>query len=149
VASCPADHADVTAPGGDPVALTVTERLAALEAAVRPRAEITAPGDWSPEQVEEFRRHFDSGAWRNEPIRLLPPTSLLTPDTARALLSECVTIVKPGETLVIRVDPGWTPQQAEYYQEYVDVFTAHLEDPFRVLVVIGEELAVVRPEEGE
>ena len=50
-------------------------------------------------------------------------------------------VVRPGETLVIRV-ADWNPEQVEYYQEDLD--TRGL--PFRVLVVIGDELAVARPE---
>jgi hypothetical protein len=50
-------------------------------------------------------------------------------------------VVKPGETLVIR-SAAWSPDQAEMYQEYLD----HRDLPFGVLVVIGDELAVARPE---
>ena len=46
-------------------------------------------------------------------------------------------IVKPGETLVIRVK-DWRPEQVEFYQEYLDQRGL----PFGVLVVIGDELAV-------
>jgi hypothetical protein len=66
----------------------------------------------------------------------------LTPEVARALLRECVTIVRPGETLVVRVPPSWSPQQAEWYQEHADIATADGRIPFRVLVVIGDGLAV-------
>jgi hypothetical protein len=45
--------------------------------------------------------------------------------------------VMPGETLVIRCQ-GWNPEQAQYYQEDLDRRGL----PFRVLVVIGDELAV-------
>ena len=48
-------------------------------------------------------------------------------------------IVKPGETLVIRVK-DWRPEQVEFYQEYLD----HRGLPFGALVVIGDELAVGR-----
>jgi predicted SAM-dependent methyltransferase len=66
------------------------------------------------------------------------PDRTLSPDEARALLRECVTVVRPGETLVIRVPPSWTAYQVQEYQEYADA--AGL--PFRVLVVMGDELAV-------
>jgi len=49
-------------------------------------------------------------------------------------------VVKPGETLIIRCG-DWNPEQAEQYQEYLDCDAL----PFRVLVVIGDELAVGRP----
>ena len=50
-------------------------------------------------------------------------------------------VVRPGETLVIRLQ-DWNPEQVEYYQEHLD----RQELPFRVLVVIGDELAVARPD---
>ena len=50
-------------------------------------------------------------------------------------------VVRPRETLVIR-SAEWYPDQAEQYQEYLD----HRDLPFGVLVVIGDELAVAKPE---
>lgn len=50
-------------------------------------------------------------------------------------------VVRPGETLIIR-GGHWKPEQADCYQEYLD----HQDLPFRALVVIGDELAVARPE---
>lgn len=54
-------------------------------------------------------------------------------------------VVKPGETLVIR-HSQWTPEQAEQYQQWMDYQHDHGKIPFRALVVIGEELGVVRPD---
>jgi hypothetical protein len=158
--SCQAVHADdvtVSVDGGDPVPGEwgqvrympgIEDRIAALEAALLPR-----DPEWTDEQVAEFRAKWDermaAGDWEHrkyEPVRVLPQAPLLTPETARALLSECVTVVKPGETLVIRVPESWTPQQAEQYQEYADAATGSARISFPVLVVIGEELAVVQPE---
>ena len=51
------------------------------------------------------------------------------------------TVVKPGETLVIR-SRDWTVDQAAQYQGYLTAFYDGL--PFRVLVVIGDELAVAK-----
>jgi len=50
-------------------------------------------------------------------------------------------VVRPGETLVIRLR-DWNADQAEQYQEYL----GYQDLPFRVLVVIGDELAVAKPE---
>ena len=50
-------------------------------------------------------------------------------------------VVKPGQTLVIRVK-DWNPEQVEYYQEVLDQRGL----PFGVLVVIGDELAVAEQE---
>lgn len=66
------------------------------------------------------------------------------PEIDKAALREAVlevitsvTVVKPGETLVIRLK-DWNPDQVEYYQEDLDRRGL----PFRVLAVIGDELAV-------
>lgn len=65
----------------------------------------------------------------------------LASDQVESLLRQCVTVVKPGETLVIRAPGTWTPDQVEMYQEYVNSFGL----PFRVLVVLGDELAIAEP----
>lgn len=52
-------------------------------------------------------------------------------------------VVKPGETLVIRLK-DWTPDQVGYYQEFLDAQGL----PFRVLAVIGDELAVAKDFDG-
>lgn len=52
-------------------------------------------------------------------------------------------VVKPGETLVIRLK-DWNADQVEYYQEHLDARHHAGEIPFRPLVVIGDELAVVQ-----
>jgi 2,4-dienoyl-CoA reductase-like NADH-dependent reductase (Old Yellow Enzyme family) len=70
----------------------------------------------------------------------------LTPEAARALLRECVTVVRPGETLVVRAPDWWTPEQVAEYQRYANAATADGGSPFKVLVVLGQELAVVQPE---
>jgi hypothetical protein len=70
----------------------------------------------------------------------------LSKDEVRRLLRECVTVVKPGETLVIRVGSGWTPDQMREMQDSLnwgwDSGTPYW--PFRVLVVPGEELGVAQ-----
>lgn len=58
-----------------------------------------------------------------------------------ALLSASAVIIRPGETLVIRLK-DWSADQVEYYQEDLDRRGL----PFRVLAVIGDELAVATPE---
>ncbi len=64
----------------------------------------------------------------------------LAPSDARALLCEFATVVRPGETLVVRVGNGYTPAQLRELQEALDVMGM----PFRTLVVPGEELAVAQ-----
>lgn len=71
----------------------------------------------------------------------------LTPDEARALLRECVTVVKPGETLVLRVPWGTSPN---HLRELTDALNCEWEGepllPFRTVVVPGDGLGVVQPE---
>ncbi|HZR50103.1 MAG TPA: hypothetical protein VFB06_11345 [Streptosporangiaceae bacterium] len=120
---------------------TVEERLAALETMLGLRVPA-----WTDEQAAEFKAEFDrrmgDGKFEHHEVRLLPPgpaiEPLLTPETARALLRECVTVVKPGETLVIRCPDWWGPQQVYEYQRYLNEMT----EGFRALAVVGEELAV-------
>lgn len=111
--------------------------------------EMSIPPDvpMTDEQAAEFRERFEesmregSFAYRWQGGQ--PPP--LTPDQVRQLLSECVTVVKPGETLVIR-SRDWTPEQVEYYREYLGHMADAGEIPFRPLVVIGDEVAVAQPE---
>lgn len=127
---------------------TLEERVAALEALLSPR--ITPGPGWTPEQVEEFKAEWERRLSeapfelrKYEPVRLLPPGPVLTREVVEAALRECVTVVKPGETLVIRCR-DWTPAQLEQYQEYIDAELRGL--PFRVLVVIGDEITAIPPE---
>ena len=117
---------------------TLEERVAALEELIaHPLMTIEAPA-WTDEQVAQFKAEFERYPGSHE-VRLLPPAPVLAPETAKALLRECVTVVSPGEALAIRVPEGWTPQQVKHYQEYASAVA-----PFPVLVVIGEELAVAK-----
>lgn len=69
-----------------------------------------------------------------------------TPDEVRSLLRECVTVVRPGEILVIRVpyDTPW--EDARSYQKVLDA--AREAWGFRAVVVTAEELGVI-PEAGD
>ena len=70
---------------------------------------------------------------------------MLTPETAEALLRECVTVVKPGETLVIRIPDTWHPQAVHDTQRRLSEVIAGRGLGFAVLLVPGEEFAVARP----
>jgi hypothetical protein len=72
-------------------------------------------------------------------------TDELRPGQVRQLLRECVTVVKPGETLVMR-GCDWTPEQVRAIREWMDRERESGRISFRVLVVPGDELAVVQPE---
>ena len=65
----------------------------------------------------------------------------LRPDEVRQLLRECVTVVKPGETLVIR-DRNWIPSQVNEIQRWMDDEHESGRISFKVLALIGEEMAV-------
>ena len=65
------------------------------------------------------------------------------PDELREFLSEHVTVVKPGETLVIRADDLTPKQQNEYQDSLAAAFEAGI-IPFRAVMVHGAELGVVQ-----
>lgn len=119
------------------------DRVAALEAALAPPA-VQAPEQWTDGQIEEFKAEWHRLA-SIPGARWLPPGPVLTREVVEAAVRECVTVVKPGETLVVRCR-DWTPDQAGQYMEYFGYMAQAGEIPFRPLVVIGDEVAVVRPE---
>lgn len=117
---------------------------------------------WTPEQVAEFKAEWEREAaagfpgWKREmrPGRTAESVVRLkvVPGIDEEALLEAVlrvisghAVIKPGETLVIR-SGDWTPMQAEQYQEHLDARHDAGEIPFRVLVVIGQELGVVQAE---
>lgn len=70
----------------------------------------------------------------------------LGPDEIRQLLAECVTVVKPGEVLVLRCPEGWVPEQAEMMQDHAARWLAENAPDIRVLVVPHLDMAVMQPE---
>ena len=98
------------------------------------------------EQVAEFRERFEK-AMRQGPFQHKVRTpDRLTADEMRSLLRECVTVVAPGETLVLRLSESSTPSQAREWQEALNAGWDEGDPvfPFRVLVVIGEGLGVAQ-----
>jgi hypothetical protein len=73
--------------------------------------------------------------------------TLLTPETARELLRECVTVVKPGEVLLIRVPDNWSPRQVHETQERISEIIAYRELGVAVMLLPGEEFAVAKARE--
>ena len=63
------------------------------------------------------------------------------PDELRDFLTEHVTVVKPGETLIIRTT-DLTPVQMREWQDYFEREADGGYIPFRVLVVHGDELGI-------
>jgi len=76
-----------------------------------------------------------------ERVAALEAAAPLTPEQVRCLLSECVTVVQPGETLVIR-GQHWTPNQVREIQDWLDTEHATGRITFKALAVPGDELAV-------
>ena len=70
--------------------------------------------------------------------------STLSPDEIRQLLAECVTVVKPGETLVLRCPEGTTMAGMDRLRQ---ITAAQLgpDAGIRVLVVPHLDMAVVQP----
>ena len=97
----------------------------------------------SDEQVARFRERL--AAAKKEPF----PPRFLTEDQVRQLLAECVTVVKPGETLVLRMGQEWAPSQLREVQEMLDEAIKWRELPFKAIVVPADELAVAMPEDGQ
>jgi len=70
------------------------------------------------------------------------PDGPLSPAEIRSLLRECVTIVKPGETLILRCGRYWTPNQVREIQDMLDHAAEWRELGFTALVVPADELGV-------
>jgi hypothetical protein len=127
----------------DTPAPTLEERVAALEEAL---PHITPARPWTDDQVAEWQAEFDKlmASSGNHEIKILPPSPVLTPETARALLAECVTVVQPGEVLAVRCPDIWTAQQVDEINRYDAARTEGL--GISVLFVPGEEFAAVQPD---
>lgn len=133
-----------------PAAAALAERVAALEALLLPRE----PG-WTPEMVEEVaaerERHLSEeppfGHRKYESAGVLPPgPPRLTPETVRALLSECVTVVKPGEVLAVRLPLDFSPDDMGHAREYAR--TVELETGVKVAFIPGDDFAVAQAGPG-
>ena len=74
-------------------------------------------------------------------------TEPLSPDEVRQLLRECVTVVKPGETLVMQVPMDTRPSVVNELQRVVSEITEDRGMGSTVLIVPGSGLAVA--EAGE
>lgn len=71
-------------------------------------------------------------------------TTPLGEETILAAIRECVTVVKPGETLVIRAQHEWTANQVRELQDALDWYTGSRDLGFKVLVVPGAGFAVAQ-----
>jgi hypothetical protein len=73
----------------------------------------------------------------------------LAPGQVRHLLRECVTVVAPGEILVLRCPEGWTPEQAGEMQWCAARWLEENAPDVRVLVVPHVEMAVMESGEAQ
>ena len=114
------------------------ERVAALEE--------QAAHPMTGAQAAELRADLEEAMRQGPfPCRVIPPAPLLTPETARALAREYVTIIQPGEVLVIRVAGNWTPSMVRECQEAFESMAGYRDLDIAILFVPGEEFAVARP----
>lgn len=124
------------------------ERVAALEEMLANPSRWFILPSWQPltaDQEAELRSDIGAAlAAVPQSYRALPPVPPLTPDQVRCLLRECVTVVQPGETLVIR-GRDWTPNQVREIQRAVDAMREDGAIGFKVLAVTCDELAVAEP----
>jgi hypothetical protein len=113
------------------------DRVAAIEAVLFPQ--------WTDERVAEFRRRWDEQmqAGEHEEIEWLPPG----PSVIRDMLSGCVTVIRPGETLAVRARSDWTAHQVAELQRYANAVTTGEPYGFAVLFLPGDEFAVVTKEQ--
>jgi hypothetical protein len=115
------------------------ERVAALEEAMGLR-----PTAWPALTEAETADLKEQIAALQEPFthRVIPRPPPLAPDETRRLLRECVTVIKPGETLLIRVPLTWTPDQVSRYARQVNDMHEAMELPFRALVVPAGSIGI-------
>jgi hypothetical protein len=119
------------------------EDLAARVTALEMERDLAAlPSSW-PELTEAEKAGFiEALAEARERNRYRILNAPLNPDEVRQLLRECVTVVKPGETLVVRVPVSTPPHVVRELQELAD-YAQQEGMPFPVLIVVGEGLGIV------
>ena len=121
---------------------SLEERVAALEEALANPLRSYIPS-WTPlTEPEEAELRESIAKAAKLPPRIIWQPPPLTPDEVRQLLRECVTIIKPGETLIIRVPWKTTPTQVRELQDALTDGIEYTGAPFKVLVVPGDELGV-------
>jgi hypothetical protein len=120
---------------------SLAERVAALEARLAPvHLTFSSLPPLTDAQEAELRDSLAEAMKPGPlPYRVTPPP--LSPDEIRQLLRECVTVVKPGETLVIR-GRDWTPNQVCEIQQVMDALHEDGRIPFRALAIFGDEIIV-------
>ena len=127
--------------GLDPAAPMTPAQHEAWHAAMAPDLPaLTMTDEEAAEFAERFAVYMAENSLNHRVIPLLPP---LSPDQIRSLLRECVTVVKPGEVLVIRAPGDWTPNQLREYAEHLEYYAGEM--GIRAMVVAGDGLGVAEP----
>jgi hypothetical protein len=119
------------------------DRVAALEECVRYPLRSFVP-EWTPlTEAEEAEVKASIGEAAKFPQRIRVPleTRPLSLGDIHCILRECVTVVKPGETLIVR-GTNWTPAQTREIQQAMDEMYELGIIPFKALAVFGDELGV-------
>jgi hypothetical protein len=125
----------------DPKVTTLEGRVAALEEALANPLRAYIPS-WTPltEAEEAELRDSIAEAVKRHDIRVIPQP--LSPGEIRQILRECVTVVKPGETLILRVPWTTGPNQVRELQDTLTAIREDMKAPFKVIVVPGDELTI-------
>jgi hypothetical protein len=123
--------------------LDIEERVAALEKCIRFPLRMYVP-KWEPlTEVEEAEVRESIAEAAKLPQRISVPMEPrpLSLGDIHCILRECVTVVKPGETLVVR-GTNWTPAQTREIQQAMDEMYELGIVQFKALAVFGDELGV-------
>ena len=73
----------------------------------------------------------------------------LTSGEIRQLLRECVTVVKPGETLILRGGDNWTPEQVREVAMHAAYWLEGSAPHIKALVIPPMEIAVMEHGDDE
>ena len=124
----------------------ITINTARAAAGLPPAAE-PDPLVLPPDEMGALRRAIEAAYgpdWRDKIAVPRPAGDPLTKDEVRQLLRECVTVVKPGEVLVIRMGTDVPREQALEYQVTLGDFLASHAPGVKVAIVCGDELGVAK-----
>ena len=126
-----------------------TAGLPALEARFAPVhvSYLSMPPLTEAEEAEVMESAAEALKLGPAPPRPAPEPPALSPAQVRYLLRECVTVVKPRETLVVR-GTNWTPAQTREIQQVMDEMYELGIVPFKALAVFGDELGVAEAHGG-
>lgn len=119
------------------------QRVAELEAVVErlthPVVCETFP-ELSEADLAHFKAEFEASA--DEPLRLYAPPRIFDPEMVRVWLRECVTVVKPGETLVVQVPMDTRPIHVAELHQLLNAIAEDRDYGFGILVVPGDGMGV-------